>query len=181
MFGVGFNVRSGQIWLLMRVQKYPGQRPKWKANISVWPQPLLFWKNVSFFLKMTPQTHTNWPALLLQKRYAKKKKKKRVRCSQEHKVTIRSRRCSFHGTFLTPCFLWILSLTHSASVSSCPLSPSFLPLPSLNSLPLVCCVGSEPSLAARERRGGGGRGGGRENGRLSLHGAPLTSQRYPGE
>ncbi|XP_070829542.1 eukaryotic translation initiation factor 4 gamma 1a isoform X2 [Chaetodon trifascialis] len=37
----------------------------------------------------------------------------------------------------------------------------------------------EPSLAARERRGGGGRGGGRENGRLSLHGAPLTSQRYP--
>ncbi|KAM8849846.1 eukaryotic translation initiation factor 4 gamma 1a isoform 3-T10 [Spinachia spinachia] len=36
----------------------------------------------------------------------------------------------------------------------------------------------EPSLAARERRGGG-RGGGRENGRLSLHGAPLTSQRYP--
>ncbi|XP_036822956.1 eukaryotic translation initiation factor 4 gamma 1 isoform X11 [Oncorhynchus mykiss] len=32
----------------------------------------------------------------------------------------------------------------------------------------------EPSLAARERRGGG-----RENGRLSLHGAPLTSQRYP--
>uniref|UniRef100_A0A7N6BFJ7 Eukaryotic translation initiation factor 4 gamma, 1a n=1 Tax=Anabas testudineus TaxID=64144 RepID=A0A7N6BFJ7_ANATE len=39
----------------------------------------------------------------------------------------------------------------------------------------------EPSLAARERRGGGGRGGGRENGRLSLHGAPLTSQRYPGE
>uniref|UniRef100_A0A3B5M7G2 Eukaryotic translation initiation factor 4 gamma, 1a n=1 Tax=Xiphophorus couchianus TaxID=32473 RepID=A0A3B5M7G2_9TELE len=36
-----------------------------------------------------------------------------------------------------------------------------------------------PSLAARERRGGGGRGGGRENGRLSLHGAPLTSQRYP--
>uniref|UniRef100_A0A8D0DE15 Eukaryotic translation initiation factor 4 gamma, 1a n=1 Tax=Sander lucioperca TaxID=283035 RepID=A0A8D0DE15_SANLU len=38
-----------------------------------------------------------------------------------------------------------------------------------------------PSLAARERRGGGGRGGGRENGRLSLHGAPLTSQRYPGE
>uniref|UniRef100_A0AAQ5ZXS5 Eukaryotic translation initiation factor 4 gamma, 1a n=1 Tax=Amphiprion ocellaris TaxID=80972 RepID=A0AAQ5ZXS5_AMPOC len=39
--------------------------------------------------------------------------------------------------------------------------------------------GYEPSLAARERRGGGGRGGGRENGRLSLHGAPLTSQRYP--
>ncbi|XP_077579994.1 eukaryotic translation initiation factor 4 gamma 1a isoform X2 [Stigmatopora nigra] len=39
--------------------------------------------------------------------------------------------------------------------------------------------GFEPSLAARERRGGGGRGGGRENGRLSLHGAPLTSQRYP--
>uniref|UniRef100_A0A3Q0S2G9 Eukaryotic translation initiation factor 4 gamma, 1a n=1 Tax=Amphilophus citrinellus TaxID=61819 RepID=A0A3Q0S2G9_AMPCI len=39
----------------------------------------------------------------------------------------------------------------------------------------------EPSLAARERRGGGGRGGGRENGRLSLHGAPLASQRYPGE
>ncbi|XP_053738873.1 eukaryotic translation initiation factor 4 gamma 1-like isoform X2 [Synchiropus splendidus] len=38
----------------------------------------------------------------------------------------------------------------------------------------------EPSLAARERRGGGGRGGGRENGRLALHGAPLTSQRYPG-
>ncbi|XP_038145205.1 eukaryotic translation initiation factor 4 gamma 1a isoform X1 [Cyprinodon tularosa] len=37
----------------------------------------------------------------------------------------------------------------------------------------------EPSLAARERRGGGGRGGGRENGRLSLHGAPLASQRYP--
>ncbi|XP_030015637.1 eukaryotic translation initiation factor 4 gamma 1a isoform X3 [Sphaeramia orbicularis] len=37
----------------------------------------------------------------------------------------------------------------------------------------------EPSLAARERRGGGGRGAGRENGRLSLHGAPLTSQRYP--
>ncbi|KAK1878600.1 Eukaryotic translation initiation factor 4 gamma 1 [Dissostichus eleginoides] len=37
----------------------------------------------------------------------------------------------------------------------------------------------EPSLAARERRGGGGRGGGRENVRLSLHGAPLTSQRYP--
>nr|XP_020451380.1 eukaryotic translation initiation factor 4 gamma 1-like isoform X3 [Monopterus albus] len=37
----------------------------------------------------------------------------------------------------------------------------------------------EPSLAARERRGGGGRGGGRENGRLSLHGTPLTSQRYP--
>uniref|UniRef100_A0AAZ3NPT0 Eukaryotic translation initiation factor 4 gamma 1 n=1 Tax=Oncorhynchus tshawytscha TaxID=74940 RepID=A0AAZ3NPT0_ONCTS len=32
----------------------------------------------------------------------------------------------------------------------------------------------EPSLAVRERRGGG-----RENGRLSLHGAPLTSQRYP--
>ncbi|XP_063074858.1 eukaryotic translation initiation factor 4 gamma 1a isoform X2 [Engraulis encrasicolus] len=37
----------------------------------------------------------------------------------------------------------------------------------------------EPSLAARERRGGGGRGSGRENGRLALHGAPLTSQRYP--
>ncbi|XP_029687531.1 eukaryotic translation initiation factor 4 gamma 1-like isoform X2 [Takifugu rubripes] len=37
----------------------------------------------------------------------------------------------------------------------------------------------DPSLAARERRGGGGRGSGRENGRLSLHGAPLTSQRYP--
>lgn len=40
---------------------------------------------------------------------------------------------------------------------------------------------SDPSLAGRERRGGGGRGAGRENGRLSLHGAPLTSQRYPGE
>lgn len=94
------------------------------------------------------------------------------------------RRRSFHGTFLTPCFLWFLSLTHSASVSSCSLSLSLLlsslsPVP--HSLPLVCCVGSEPSLAARERRGGGGRGGGRENGRLSLHGAPLTSQRYPGE
>ncbi|XP_068605356.1 eukaryotic translation initiation factor 4 gamma 1a [Brachionichthys hirsutus] len=37
----------------------------------------------------------------------------------------------------------------------------------------------EPSLTTRERRGGGGRGGGRENGRLSLHGAPLTPQRYP--
>ncbi|TRY93684.1 hypothetical protein DNTS_029395 [Danionella cerebrum] len=37
----------------------------------------------------------------------------------------------------------------------------------------------DPSLAGRERRGGGGRGAGRENGRLSLHGAPLTSQRYP--
>ncbi|XP_065132120.1 eukaryotic translation initiation factor 4 gamma 1a [Paramisgurnus dabryanus] len=37
----------------------------------------------------------------------------------------------------------------------------------------------DPSLAGRERRGGGGRGVGRENGRLSLHGAPLTSQRYP--
>uniref|UniRef100_A0AAR2LZF3 Eukaryotic translation initiation factor 4 gamma, 1a n=1 Tax=Pygocentrus nattereri TaxID=42514 RepID=A0AAR2LZF3_PYGNA len=39
----------------------------------------------------------------------------------------------------------------------------------------------EASLAARERRGGGGRGTGRENGRISLHAAPLTSQRYPGE
>uniref|UniRef100_A0A8C1RSU3 Eukaryotic translation initiation factor 4 gamma, 1a n=1 Tax=Cyprinus carpio TaxID=7962 RepID=A0A8C1RSU3_CYPCA len=37
----------------------------------------------------------------------------------------------------------------------------------------------DPSLAGRERQGGGGRGAGRENGRLSLHGAPLTSQRYP--
>ncbi|KAL7841977.1 hypothetical protein SRHO_G00236660 [Serrasalmus rhombeus] len=37
----------------------------------------------------------------------------------------------------------------------------------------------EASLAARERRGGGGRGTGRENGRISLHAAPLTSQRYP--
>uniref|UniRef100_A0A672LD15 Eukaryotic translation initiation factor 4 gamma 1-like n=1 Tax=Sinocyclocheilus grahami TaxID=75366 RepID=A0A672LD15_SINGR len=37
----------------------------------------------------------------------------------------------------------------------------------------------DPSLAGRERQGGGGRGVGRENGRLSLHGAPLTSQRYP--
>ncbi|XP_073776641.1 eukaryotic translation initiation factor 4 gamma 1a isoform X8 [Danio rerio] len=37
----------------------------------------------------------------------------------------------------------------------------------------------DPSLAGRERRGGGGRGTSRENGRLSLHGAPLTSQRYP--
>ncbi|XP_051989762.1 eukaryotic translation initiation factor 4 gamma 1-like isoform X4 [Xyrauchen texanus] len=37
----------------------------------------------------------------------------------------------------------------------------------------------DPSLVGRERRGGGGRGAGRENGRLSLHGAPLTSQRYP--
>ncbi|XP_066508160.1 eukaryotic translation initiation factor 4 gamma 1-like isoform X2 [Hoplias malabaricus] len=36
----------------------------------------------------------------------------------------------------------------------------------------------EASLAVRERRGGGGRGAVRENGRLSLH-APLTSQRYP--
>uniref|UniRef100_A0AAY4AC08 Eukaryotic translation initiation factor 4 gamma 1 n=1 Tax=Denticeps clupeoides TaxID=299321 RepID=A0AAY4AC08_9TELE len=35
------------------------------------------------------------------------------------------------------------------------------------------------SLSVRERRGGGGRSAGRENGRLSLHGAPLTSQRYP--
>lgn len=59
------------------------------------------------------------------------------------------------------------------------LSPPLLLLRSLAHL--THCVGSDPSLAARERRGGGGRGGGRENGRLSLHGAPLTSQRYPGE
>ncbi|XP_059914280.1 eukaryotic translation initiation factor 4 gamma 1a isoform X3 [Gadus macrocephalus] len=39
--------------------------------------------------------------------------------------------------------------------------------------------GFEPSHAARERRGGGGRGGGRENGRLSLHGTALAPQRYP--
>lgn len=103
-----------------------------------------------------------------------------MKCSQKHKLRRSQRQCTFHGTFLTPCFLWILSLTHSASVSSCPLS-FFPPSPVPHSLPLVCCVGSEPSLAARERRGGGGRGGGRENGRLSLHGAPLTSQRYPGE
>ncbi|XP_076838390.1 eukaryotic translation initiation factor 4 gamma 1a isoform X2 [Brachyhypopomus gauderio] len=38
----------------------------------------------------------------------------------------------------------------------------------------------EASLAARERRGGGGRGSGRENGRLSLHATPLPSQGYPG-
>lgn len=87
---------------------------------------------------------------------------------------------TFHGTCLTPCFLWILSLTRAASVSSCPLS-SFPPPPVPRSPSLTRCVGSDPSLAARERRGGGGRGGGRENGRLSLHGAPLTSQRYPGE
>uniref|UniRef100_A0A4W4G031 Eukaryotic translation initiation factor 4 gamma, 1a n=1 Tax=Electrophorus electricus TaxID=8005 RepID=A0A4W4G031_ELEEL len=37
----------------------------------------------------------------------------------------------------------------------------------------------QASLAARERRGGGGRGSGRENGRLSLHTAPLPSQGYP--
>lgn len=47
--------------------------------------------------------------------------------------------------------------------------------------PLLLWLSSDPSLAGRERQGGGGRGAGRENGRLSLHGAPLTSQRYPGE
>lgn len=58
---------------------------------------------------------------------------------------------------------------------------SFSLLFSLSSLPLSFWLSSDPSLAGRERRGGGGRGAGRENGRLSLHGAPLTSQRYPGE
>lgn len=68
------------------------------------------------------------------------------------------KRRSFHGTFLTPCFLWILSLTHSASVSSCPLSffpPSPVPhSPSSRLLrwfrALSCCEGEAGWWGERE-------------------------------
>lgn len=60
---------------------------------------------------------------------------------------------------LTPCFLWILSLTHSASVSSCPLS-FFPPSPAPHSLPLFAALVQSPLLL--RGRGGvvGGEGAG---------------------
>ncbi len=77
---------------------------------------------------------------------------------------------SMFSTYIC-CLLFPLTNSWPLSLS---VSLAFLP-------PLLLWLSSDPSLAGRERQGGGGRGAGRENGRLSLHGAPLTSQRYPGE
>ncbi len=77
---------------------------------------------------------------------------------------------SMFSTYIC-CLLFPLTNSWPLSLS---VSLAFLP-------PLLPWLSSDPSLAGRERQGGGGRGAGRENGRLSLHGAPLTSQRYPGE